>query len=306
MKQLVLHTVFALMTITAMTQTQHRPVVSQYMHNALPLNPAFAGSVEALSVSASFRDQWTGMPGAPQTHLLSAHTPLRGERLAVGLVFWNDRFGVSRQQTVQAMLAYRVRTRHGKLSFALSGGVDMAQNNWSEVVTNEAQDVLFTSGDDRYLLPTTGAGVYYHTQTFYFSLSAPDMLTVTYDGGGEYKAGVDLQRMPLYFAAGRQFSLTQQVKVIPSVLAVRTPQQRLQVDANLLVRYMRCFELGASYRSSRALVGLMRYHISDQWSIAYAYDHWFSELSSFQNGTHELTLRYDMIYRKNAQNPKFF
>lgn len=306
MKQLCIHIVLFACSLTAIAQVQHRPVVSQYMHNALPLNPAFAGSAEALSVSASFRDQWTGMPGAPQTQLLSAHAPLRGERLAIGLVMWNDRFGVSRQQTLQGMLAYRIRTRKGKLSFALSGGVGMAQNNWSEVITNQAEDLLFTSGDDRYVLPSVGTGIYYHTDQFYISASAPELLSRSYTGGGEYRAALKPANTPLYVNVGRQFKLSADFEMIPSVMLVRTASQFWQADANVLFRYRRCIELGASYRSSRALIGLLRYSITDQLSIAYAYDHWLSDIASFQNGTHELTLRFDLTYHRNAHNPKFF
>jgi hypothetical protein len=41
------------------------PVYSQYLHNGLLINPAYAGSREVLSFFLSGRLQWAGIKGAP-------------------------------------------------------------------------------------------------------------------------------------------------------------------------------------------------------------------------------------------------
>ncbi len=304
MKKLLYISVLWLLQLSA--NAQYSPVVSQYMHHALPLNPAFAGSREALSVAVSHRNQWVGMPGAPVTHLLSAHTPLKNERLALGFTAWNEQFGITRQNTVRGIAAYRLKLKTGHLAFALSGGVSVGNQQWSEVITSDADDALFDRPDDRFVVPDAGTGIYFHTERFYISLSAPQLLSADYAGGGGYRAVFDLNRTPLYFNTGVELKLGGRASVRPSVMLTRQPGGVLQADLNMIFRFAECVEFGGSYRTDKAVIGLMRVRINEQFSMAYAYDHWFSPLSSFQNGTHELTLAFDLLYRHSVINPRFF
>lgn len=295
-----------LLVMQQSVNAQYSPVVSQYMHHALPLNPAFAGSREALSVAASHRSQWVGMPGAPVTHLLSAHAPLKNDRLALGFTAWNEQFGVTRQNTVRGIAAYRLKIKQGHLAFALSGGVSVGNQKWSEVITSGSEDALFDRPDDRFVLPDAGTGIYFHTGTYYLSLSAPQLLSADYSGGGGYRAVFDMNRTPLFFNAGVDLSLWARGSLRPSVMISRQAGGYVQADFNALFVFSDRVEVGGSYRTGRAVIGLMRMSINDQFSIAYAYDHWFSPLSSFQNGTHELTLAFDLLYHHSVSNPRFF
>src|SRR5581483_6360523 len=63
---------------------------SFYMFNSSVLNPAYAGSRDALSVVADYRNQWTGWKGAPQTSNFIAHTPLMNESIGVGINIVSD------------------------------------------------------------------------------------------------------------------------------------------------------------------------------------------------------------------------
>ena len=55
---------------------QQDPQYSQYMFNQMVLNPAYAGSKEALSSSLILRNQWVGLDGAPKTITFSSHAPI--------------------------------------------------------------------------------------------------------------------------------------------------------------------------------------------------------------------------------------
>src|SRR5690606_21118280 len=49
------------------TQAQQDPQYTQYMYNMNVVNPAYAGSKESLSLTALYRNQWSGMEGNPVT-----------------------------------------------------------------------------------------------------------------------------------------------------------------------------------------------------------------------------------------------
>jgi hypothetical protein len=63
------------------------PVYSQYLQNGLLINPAYAGSREALSFFASYRRQWVGIDKAPTYQSLSMHSLLKNNHVALGLTF---------------------------------------------------------------------------------------------------------------------------------------------------------------------------------------------------------------------------
>ena len=72
---------------------QQLPQFTQYMYNTISINPAYAGSRETLSIVGLHRSQWVGLEGGPTTQTLSIHTPLRNERVGLGLSFINDELG---------------------------------------------------------------------------------------------------------------------------------------------------------------------------------------------------------------------
>jgi type IX secretion system PorP/SprF family membrane protein len=67
------------------------------MFNGLLINPAYAGSRDALAINLTYRKQWVGFDGAPTTSLMSVHSPIKKRRIGMGLQLWSDRIGVSRE-----------------------------------------------------------------------------------------------------------------------------------------------------------------------------------------------------------------
>lgn len=49
--------------------------------------------VEVLSIVGLHRSQWAGLDRAPETQTLSIHTPLRNDKIGLGLSFINDQLG---------------------------------------------------------------------------------------------------------------------------------------------------------------------------------------------------------------------
>jgi type IX secretion system PorP/SprF family membrane protein len=65
------------MVASATVATAQQDVMfTHYMYNTLAVNPAYAGSREALTVTAIGRTQWEGFKGAPGSTTITAHTPL--------------------------------------------------------------------------------------------------------------------------------------------------------------------------------------------------------------------------------------
>jgi type IX secretion system PorP/SprF family membrane protein len=83
--------VIGILVCSYFANAQQELQISQYMFNGLFLNPAYAGSRDALSVVADYRNQWTGWKGAPATTALTVHSPLRNDAIGLGLNVVNDK-----------------------------------------------------------------------------------------------------------------------------------------------------------------------------------------------------------------------
>ena len=77
---------------------------TQYMYNPMNVNPAYAGSRDALSIFGMHRTQWVGLEGAPTTNVFSIHTPLKNERLGLGLSIVNDKIGPSSENSIRLLM----------------------------------------------------------------------------------------------------------------------------------------------------------------------------------------------------------
>jgi len=62
---------------------QQDPQYSQYQFNQMIINPAYAGTKDALSALIDIRKQWSGFDGSPSTQSFSIHGPLKKKELAL-------------------------------------------------------------------------------------------------------------------------------------------------------------------------------------------------------------------------------
>ncbi|MCP4310199.1 MAG: type IX secretion system membrane protein PorP/SprF, partial [Bacteroidetes bacterium] len=92
MNKRFIHIAF-LIFLSAAVLGQFQPLIDQPRLHGLAINPAYAGSQEALNVGIHSRIQWVGFEGAPRTHALSLHAPMRNKKVSLGLVVMGDRSG---------------------------------------------------------------------------------------------------------------------------------------------------------------------------------------------------------------------
>ena len=73
------------------TNAQQTPIYSQFFMNPYVYNPAFAGQNGRSVAFLSYRKQWIGIDGAPETSTLSFHTPAKRNIALGGLVYYDKR-----------------------------------------------------------------------------------------------------------------------------------------------------------------------------------------------------------------------
>ncbi len=291
---------------------QQDPQYSQYMYNPLVINPAYAGNRGVTSIVGLHRSQWVGLDGAPGTQSLSINAPIQNSRVGLGLSVVNDALGPTDETYFAADFSYSIPVSYnGKLSLGLKAGAHILNVDFQQLNALDP-DFLLQNNIDNQLSPTVGIGAYYHTDKFYIGLSAPNLLKTEHFDGSNNSNGssaIAAERIHYFATAGYVFDINDNVKFKPATLVKVVSGAPLQVDltANFLINEK--LTLGAAYRWSAAVTGLVGFQISDQTMIGFAYDRETTELgdSTFNDGSYELFLRFELFNRyKKIVTPRFF
>jgi len=275
---------------------QHDNLYSQYMFNGLLVNPAYAGSNEVLNATLVNRSQWVGFDGAPRTSTFSLHTPLKSKKINVGITFTNDCYGITTQNKINAIYAYRLFFKKSSLSFGLQVGIDFIKNNWNLIQTTTPGDQVFNAQYSQQNVPQSGFGIYYKAQKFYVGISSPDLLSIG-TSSTLYKSAL--------LTGGYLFDVSENVKIKPFVLVKYIRNSPVELDLNAIV-YFKMVGIGYSYRTNDAMVFLATVNVSKQFSFGYSYDLTTSKLSTYVRGSHEIMLKYEFGYKINPQSPRYF
>ena len=282
---------------TSLLKAQHDAIYSQYMFNSLLINPAYAGSNDALELTALNRNQWAGFDGAPRTSTFSAHSPLRNKKINLGLTLIDDRFGLTHQDKLNLIYAYRIEFSKSALFLGVQAGINIMKTNYSQVSTTSSGDQVFSGPDTKSLTPEAGFGIYYRSDHFYAGLSAPAL----------YPAN-SLERIyehPSLVSTGYVFDLPSYFKIKPSLLLRYIPASPVEADLNLTV-YYKSFGLGISYRTRDAVAFFGEVNINAQMKAGYSYDLTLSKIGTISRGSHEIMLKYEFGYEVKARNPRYF
>jgi len=280
---------------------------TQYMYNTVNINPAYAGQRGMLSAFGLHRTQWVGLDGAPTTNSFAVHSPINDTNVGLGLSFVNDRIGPADENSISVDFAYTVQASENyKLSFGLKATANLLNVDYTKLNIYNPNDPLFQNNIDNKFSPNIGAGVYFHSENTYVGLSVPNFLeTKHYEDDGNYSTAKE--RMHYYLIAGHVFELNPNLKFKPSALAKMVQGAPLQVDvsANFLINEK--FTVGAAYRWSAALSGMVGFQITDGLFVGYAYDAETTKLANYNSGSHEIFLRFELF--KNYDriiSPRFF
>jgi len=304
MMKLLKHTitVFALFIGLFSAQAQQDPQFTQYMFNGLALNPAYAGSRDALSMVALYRNQWVGIDGAPTTMLFSLHTPIFDDQLGIGVQVTNDEIGANSQTNLTLNGSYWVPVgRTGRLSFGLRGGVNNYKSDNSSLNLFDPDEDNFAL-DINSLKPNVGAGLYFYSDRLYAGVSSLQLID-NGDGVGDFD-----QARHLFSYLGYVFDLGQTWKFKPTVLVKSVSGAPLGADLTAHFLYNKKLWLGVTYRTSDSFDLLAHYKITQQLGLGYSYDLTTSQLKSYNSGSHEILLRFEPKFGENQQvkSPRYF
>jgi type IX secretion system PorP/SprF family membrane protein len=291
---------------------QQDPMFTHYMYNTLSVNPAYAGSREALTVTALHRSQWVGFKGAPLTQTITMHAPLNNERVGLGMSILNDKIGPTNNTTLVVDYAFIMRLTEGsKLALGLSAGASLFQADLASVSLDEQDDPTYRNDINNRIAPNFGFGAYYSRDRFYAGVSVPYLIENKYSSKQQLSGStlVGKEKRHYFFIAGAVVFLTDNLAFKPTTLVKFTEAAPIQADFTASFIIMQKLLVGAMIRTGDAVGLLVGLDITDQLHMGYSFD-WSYGLQTgrYNQGSHEIMLRYDFIFSSKRQihSPRYF
>ena len=319
-----------LMSAVYGTSAQEQPRSTQYIFNTYLINPAISGIDNYTDVKLGYRNQWSGLEGAPVTQYISIHAPI-GEDFVrssvnsfsgqgvnplsrsyvntyssaephhgIGFYAITDKAARVRQTNVNATYAYHMGLSYDlNLSLGVSGGLAATNIDVGAIYVENPSDPLLSADNNNKMRPDVGAGIWLYSPRFFLGGSFKKILgpeTVTESGRSlrPYQEGV------FYGTAGYKFFIDEDIAMIPSALLSYWMTAPATFDVNMKIAYQDKFWIGGSFRNNDSFSALAGFNIASILNLSYSYDVTTSALRSVNNGTHEIVLgillnnRYDV------------
>jgi type IX secretion system PorP/SprF family membrane protein len=332
-KSIALFTLLLVFAIKGLAQQD--PMFTKYMFNSLVFNPAYAGSREHMTINLLHRTQWWGIDGAPSTQSLTLHTPMKNERVGLGMSIVNDKIGPTSSLNGNLAYSYRIPVGKAKLCIGLQGSFNNWRADWNKLSIQEGGDNSFTELTPNFWKPNFGAGIYYYSKHFYTGLGVPRILEYELTKNNNTSAALPLyakQYRHYFYSIGGAIPLRGNALIFkPSLLvksaafdsrfsrdsAFRSVAAPTEFNVDLSLFFQETLWVGTSFRSSiEAFNNKSSFDSGDVWAAYYlangvrigvSYDYTLTKLQKKAGGSFEVMLGYEFDQRnKKTVTPRYF
>lgn len=275
----------------SLANAQQEPMFTQYSFNSLTINPAIAGTMPSLNVNALTRLQWVGMDGAPKTFSLTAHTPLEGRKIGVGLTLVTDKVGPVSNTFFTVNYAYRLRINDElTLSMGIKGGINSYKVGLTDLSVINSEDPQFQNNEKK-ISPNLGFGFHLYGDKYYVGFSAPKLIQTTVDD--EYATDENQLKRHYYIFGGYNWQINSDWVLKPGLLTKIVAGSPVSNDITVQTTYIDRFGGGLVYRIGDALGLFVNGIVYEELTVGYGYEYSLNGLSGINGGTHEIMLMYN-------------
>lgn len=289
---------------------QQEAMFTHYMYNTLAVNPAYAGSREALTATLLHRSQWVDFKGGPTTQTFTLHSLLKNNKIGLGGSLINDKIGPVKNMAAYIDFAYIIKlSEKSKLAFGLKGGINSMQANLSALELDDQSDVTFQNNINSKILPNFGFGMYYSNEKFYAGLSIPKLLENNFRNSEvKFSTKITEEIRHYYFIAGGVIKLSEKIDLKPTTFIKVTKAAPIEADITTTFIYQKKIFIGAMFRTGDAVGLLVGYNLTPQVHVGYSYDLSYGlKTSVYNKGTHEIMISYDFTKDvTKMKTPRFF
>lgn len=325
-----------LLLLGRFSMAQQKPQYSQYMLNNFLLNPAVTGIENYTDLKAGYRNQWTGLKGAPVTSYFTINAPL-GHRFTegdaaslppsgaedpagrsivstyqaakphhgIGLSVVTDKTGPVTATELALDYAYHIGlAAELNLALGFSASLNSLSLNRAELTMARSNDPVLQDGIANEWKPTLGAGLWLYSSHLYAGFSALQLIPQHLFFTGTSAVNQQKTRPNYYLTAGLKLFLSEDLSILPSLLLKKSGYEPLSFDLNLKFSYLDSLWAGISYRHNDSYSALLGININSLLNLGYSYDLTLSTLNKVSSGSHEIVLGFLLNNRYRVHCPQ--
>ncbi|PSL35098.1 PorP/SprF family type IX secretion system membrane protein [Chitinophaga ginsengisoli] len=298
------------LTVNAQQDAQY----SQYMFNGIYINPAYAGYKEALNLHAFYRNQWTGIAGAPKSFSLAVDAIANDGNVGLALQVSSDKLGAQDNLSAYASYAYRIRLNadgSSRLAIGLSAGILQSGINGATLNPNDPETDM-PAGLHR-LTPDARAGIFFANDKYFAGFSVDNLVVQAFKNTGRF-TWLPQTKLHYYLTAGMLLPINEDIQLKPSFLLKDDRGGPTSLDLNAFLLFKDIVWVGGSYRTGvkmydksylqknlmyrNAAVAAVEVFPLPNLRVGYAYDFSVGPLQSYSGGSHEISVGFTF----NKQN----
>ncbi len=239
-----------------------------------------------MNASISYRMQWSGFDGNPNTFNFSGHSSFAANKMGLGILIVQDNIGNNKNTEANAAYSFKIEMGRTALSFGLQGGVANYRTNNRELNTYDPSDPAFNE-DEQLWKPTFGAGIILKSDQLFIGFSVPRMLNSTVSVAD---IQTELYSRHFYAAVGYVFFLSERVRLKPSALLKGVKGSPLSLDFNAAINIDEKYTAGLFTRNLNTYGIIGGFRFGKGYRMGYTFELPTDKSVGTQFTSHEISL----------------
>lgn len=287
--------------------SQNEILINQYSQNIFALSSSYSSLSGQPEANLYYKKLWSGFADSPEFSQITVSSPLKGQKLGLGLNTTYQQAGLFSYLNAQISCSYKIKLNDiNFLSFGLQGGIKRLQVNFNKINAYDADEFMNFPKLQSSTLPTADFSVSYKRKTFLAFASANQLLSGKFKyNDATFQPSLTSQVVPYYIVGVRwdkaintQFNNT-------AVLIYRSHQGLpFQIEVSDIVTWRNKIAFGLGYRQSYTTYALARFQVTPNLLIGYSYDYNVNKMNTYTKGGHEINLSLKFGNGKNTDSPK--
>jgi len=157
------------------------------------------------------------------------------------------------------------------------------------------------------LIPSFDFGMYYYTKSLYAGAAVTHLSQQKINSIDTEFLSSQLYRH-FILTVGYAYPINPEIVLKPSLMTRMMEGTPISMDVNMSALIKKVFWIGLSYRTSKDLVIITEFNITDFLRIGYSYDYGLTEAQSYSHGSHEIFIGvdFDIKTERRVLNPRMF
>ena len=274
---------------------QDIPLFSQKLTNSFMYNPSLAGNTFG-SITASFRNNYSGVSGAPKNYFISAHTPFANHRFGFGANVYQEEVAILKNTYYSAAFAYHLPfNKFSRLSMGVGAEFNQLRFDYNPAtdpyITDDFTYQRYANGAGK---PDFSFGLTYQNRFFKMGVAANRLATA-------WLEPIDKKQLSNYYTGFIQGTIPIRggEDLLEPYFAFRKFSETNDTyDVGLYYTYNNKITAGAAIRAGSVVNFTLAYRFSKYLLVGYSNEIITSPVGGFTGTSNEFTLRYDF----NDQN----